>query len=191
MLRSVKEVPSFAPEAILIDQTVESPADPPNNGGYFELYQDSGNKYRWSLKIKDGRSTTQRGKLISNSTQRFLTKEEALRDVLLVREQASDAILLDTTVGGDTGDQAPYYLGVLPPELTIHWPAPPQIDGTVEITTSPDDGVMRLEQGRTRFIIAASLERLTLAASDMEVQVNEGIHVAKLFIEKGLGRLFL
>lgn len=82
-------------------------------------------------------------------------------------------------------------MGTLPSELTINWPAPPRIEQTVEISAPPDDGELRVEQAHTRLIIATNLERLTLAASDIEVQVNEGVHIGKLFIERALKRFWI
>lgn len=94
-LESIDLTRSLAAEAALIDQTVSSPTDPPMSGGFFELYQDGGRKYRWRLKSPEGR-------LISDSTHGLMTKEDALGDIHMVRELAPDATLLDLTEGGET-----------------------------------------------------------------------------------------
>lgn len=160
ILQSIYLVRTLAAEALLIDQTASAPTDLPLSSGYFKLYQDRGSKYRWRLKSQEGR-------LISDSTHGLMMKEDALGDIHMVRELAPDATLLDLTEGGET--EVPYNLGALPSELTINWPAPPRIEQTVEISAPPDDGELRVEQAHTRLIIAANLERLTLAASDIEV----------------------
>lgn len=137
MLQSIDLVRSLAAEASLVDQTDSLPTDSPLSDGYFELYQDGGSKYRWRLKSREG-------SLISDSTHGLVTKEDAFRDIQMVRDLAPDATLLDETVGEDS--EVPYNLGTLTPKLTIQWPAPPQIEQTVEISTPPDDGAMRVEQ---------------------------------------------
>lgn len=185
-LESIDLLRSVAAGGPLVDLTDGSSADTPLSGGYFELYRDRGLRFRWRIKFKEA---LKKARLISDATHGLATKEVALKDIRMVRNLAQAATLLDETLEDDPDPAVPYNLGTLPPELTIRWPAPPQIEQTVEISTAPEDGTMRAEQTRTRFIIAANLERLNLAASDIEVQVNEGVFIGKLFIARASKRL--
>jgi len=84
--------------------------------------------------------------------------------------------------------ETPYDLGPLPPELEIRWPAPPVTEREVEIGSVPAGG-LRLEQPGTRILIATNVADLTVAASDIEVRMADGVRIEHVFIDKEVKRL--
>jgi uncharacterized protein YegP (UPF0339 family) len=156
---------------ITIDRTDEVPDPESPTSGYFEIYLGEEDKYYWSLKAGES--------LISDSTHGLANKGDALRDIAMVQALASTATFLDLT--------GPYYLGPLPPELTVAWPSRPKTRRILEIN-SPGVREVRVDRPKTRVIISANLDQLTLAASDIEVLVNDGMRIGRLFIERALSR---
>ena len=89
------------------------------------------------------------------------------------------------------GPSEPYDLGILPPELVINWPESPRIEQQVNVTSLDqiEDGTLRFDQPNSLLVIGLTLSNLTIAASDIEVQLEEGVRIESVVIERGLDRI--
>lgn len=83
---------------------------------------------------------------------------------------------------------APYDLGVLPDELRIRWPTAPLVERDVTIAR-PDDLGGRWTEPGTRLHIRTDIDWLILGADDLEVVVDDGVRVGRVFVEQGHKRI--
>jgi hypothetical protein len=95
-------------------------------------------------------------------------------------------------VGDDAGpppDPGPitYDLGTPPEGLELHWPAPPVITREVRVTRA-DELAAALTAG-TRVTLAVSVPRVEILVSDVELVVEDGVHVDLLRIDHRLARI--
>ena len=201
-VQDVVLIRSSAKEALLADRTDSADPEPEDRimAMHFEIYQDNQNQYCW--RFKTGQGTT-----ISYSAKALLYKRDALREIRMVRHLFSGAHLLDLTGRESPNPEmpVPYDLGNLPSGLTIQWPAPPQIEIyspiippikisspigiTSPLISSPLEGrTVIIDQANIRVIISADIDQLTLAASDIDVEVNNNVYIGTLYIQKGLSR---
>jgi hypothetical protein len=90
---------------------------------------------------------------------------------------------------GPAPDPGPvtYDLGTPPTGLELHWPAPPTIVREVRVT-QPDELAAALTSG-TRITLAVSVPRVVIAVSDLELIVEDGVHVDLLLIDHRLARI--
>jgi hypothetical protein len=98
----------------------------------------------------------------------------------------------DDGSSGSDGEQpadVPFDLGRLPPELRVRWPAPPR-PAEREVVHG-EGGEVRVERERTRLVVQADLERLVVAASDVEVEVAEGVRIGGVYVDRGTERIRL
>lgn len=92
-----------------------------------------------------------------------------------------DGDLLDAGLGAS----APIDLAGGP--VTVAWPRPPQIVREARVT-GPEDATAAVQSG-TRVVVAVSLDRLEVAASDVEVVVEPGVRIGVLRIAHRLSRV--
>lgn len=85
--------------------------------------------------------------------------------------------------------EAPFDLGRPPPEVGLRWPAPPR-PAEREVVHG-EGGEVRVDEDRTRFVVQADLERLVVAASDVDVVVEDGVRVGEAFVDRGVARVRL
>lgn len=83
---------------------------------------------------------------------------------------------------------APYDLGELPAEVTVRWPTPPRIEHEVEIVSSTqiED---RWRGSNTRLRVRVDLDWLVLDADDLEVVVDDGVRIGRVFIARSRKRI--
>ena len=85
---------------------------------------------------------------------------------------------------------APYDLGKLPDEVRPRWPQLPVIERDVTLAGA-DERDLRWTVPGTRLHVAMDLDWLIVAADDVEVVVDDGVHVGRVFIERGRKRVRL
>ncbi len=146
----------------------------------FELYRDRAREYRWRLRAANGR-------IIADSGEGYVDKDGAVHGIALVRDLAPGARLEDLTAEREEPEPPLYDLGPLPAGLDIQWPQPPVIEREEEITT-PAGASMRCDDPHTRYVIYADVDRVIVAASDVSLQVAEGVRVGQAFVEQEVKR---
>ncbi len=81
-------------------------------------------------------------------------------------------------------------LGVLPAELHVRWPLRPRVREEVTLAPSGDDLVV-WDTPLTRLRVRDEVERLVISASDVEVDVDEGMYVGALEVAPGSQRVWI
>jgi uncharacterized protein YegP (UPF0339 family) len=163
----------------------------------FEMYRDRAGETRWRLRAANGR-------IIADSGEGYVDRDDALHGIELVRCLAPVAPLEDLTgepggepTGepeddrtGDGGDSpvSDYDLGGLPAELEIRWPEPPTIEQE-ETITSTDGDTVRCDRPHTRYLIETEVNRLVVGASDVAIAVAEEARVGSAFVEREVARV--
>ncbi len=85
-----------------------------------------------------------------------------------------------------SGDR--YELGALPAELgEVRWPAAPRVSR--DLTIDGDGGSRTIDRAGTRVLVRGALDRLVVAASDVEVRAEEGARIGQLTMERGVARV--
>ena len=163
----------------------------------FELYRDRADETRWRLRAANGR-------IIADSGEGYVDRDDALHGIELVRCLAPVAPLEDRTDGssgdptggtdenptggGDEPSEPGYDLGELPAELEIRWPDPPTIERE-ETVTSTDGDTVRCDRPHTRYLIGTDVDHLAVAASDVAVAVAADARVGTAFVERETARV--
>lgn len=80
-----------------------------------------------------------------------------------------------------------YDLGTAPEGLELHWPVPPRIVREVRVTDAAQ--LTAAVTSGTRVVLAVSVPRVFIAQSDVELVVEEGVHVELLQIDHRIARI--
>ncbi len=82
----------------------------------------------------------------------------------------------------------PYDVGLLPQNLVLEWPSPPEIDRELVVRTDAD-----VENGffesNTRLRVRGDIDLLLLDADDVEVVVDRGVRIESVLVSRGRRRI--
>jgi len=127
---------------------------------------------------------------ITATDARVATSDSGATDAPLVLADAAvftDAPAPRDDAGTPASGPVTYDLGTPPAGLTLHWPAPPVTTRSVRVT-SLAQLAPALTAG-TAVTLAVPVDYLEIAASDVSLVVEPGVHVGHLFIRNQVSRV--